>query len=1783
MMKKIMYSALMMILMSFTVMQESNAFFREPIVSENASSYNEDFQQLQQEALMIAHGTKTTVFISSDNRVIEASLLGVTDFDPANVRDLTSYFNLANDEYFIKLEYLFLRPSTSISDGYIVITNLNRVFTWGQEYSNKLGRGSTSEAGNVLNPKVVDLPFESNESIIKIEETYSTTYLLTSFGRVYYTGIGPNFTPNKFQNFSLSSVSGLGPNELFVDMYAGSNTVVLQTNQQQFYVLGSNQNNLFLEGASSFTIPTNMTSTITSDLNEDEYVVKMMLKNNKFVFYTNENRIFAKGQNQNGVFGTGDEDELVTLTDITSAYVSSSDVIVDILLQEESLFSNDRDYFVVLLEDGSLLFSGRNGRFLLDDDTLLFSQTPVDISSTFISQTPSTDKITLMRSSQQSFLVKTQENKHFVVGNVISGLNFENQKTPINIDSKLIISRDYDIPFQVESVHATTSRSVLITKNDEIYSAGNGNFRVLLDGGSRTPISDFFSGNTLLKKNISSFEIKKFDSNSVSSGLLMEDGTLVTWGRNWSSFGYLVNPFATSSQQDIEFFNLTSAFDLNENEVIIDYSTSTAGPSSTLVYNSGVITNTGRIFHWGNQQQINGSTGNQSIIETSLLPKVTSQLSLDEIPVAFLDTFLVLTNLGRFIDISEDGIYDLNNMNALPNDEVPIKYENTYMLSDANHLYKVSNGVTDVTQDIITAINSAPYLDNSTNIKTFSFFETRIDGAPNIGLFVISEQGNLYEIKADYSVNEAFDFDFETTTDFLKSVSVGGSNDTIDSRHVLVLTHEGFVYSFGANAEGQLGLGNTTSTTEFNLVNTLDNTNLYEVKSLQIPKSIYYTQTTIPLTILFNQDLEGFITDIKINDTFYPVSSFTKLDAFTYSIELTNEFQLFDSTSVTVSQVKLNDGSIKDLTLNNTAFTNLVAENRRLTLDLNGGTVFNLSLMSYIIQEGSTLNDLPTPTLQHYNFVGWYEDETLTTEFTATTMPMQDTTLYAKWDEKEYNLIFKYENGVNNAAEITRIAVKHGTDMSTVIIPDDPEAIGYTFQRWINLPTSTMPTLDVTVVADFDINSYEITFVTNLGETGVGDVQKTETLQFNVNISTQRYGISANDGYTFMGWYLTEDFSTSRVTNVPASDTTLYAQWLPTHYRFYYYNTSNGFLAFDPDSPTYLAGDDISSEVTPDSLTVPEGTRLGWFYDQQRTKEIDFSAPLIAQPIATNEVTVLFVYAKFIPLDYNMTFVVNGGTNIEPEIFGFGDDLSALPSPTKEGYTFTGWYTDEDLATAFTSTTMPSSDIVLYAKYETGTFDLVFKDRLGEILETQSFLFETDLSSVVLPTPPQVLGYTFDRWSIELPNIMPGNDLEIQALYTAKIHTLTLVINNGDNNVTIERGYNSDLAIDVVTKTGYTFAGWYTNIELDNVLTFDVMPDDNLTLYAKWDINSYTISFDSNDGSVVAPITQVYDSVVVAPDAPTRVGFTFDGWFSDDALTTAFTFDKVPAENITLYAKWDINSYTISFELDGGQINEQQIVFTVESEPFEITAATKTNFVFKGWYTDENFEQTITTFNPLLNPNDIVLYALYISSTLDEFITDINDLPSTIAIEDKELVLEYLAIYNTLEEDEQALIPLERLETALEEISTLEINRVVNVIEEQKENVTLEDESSLKAARELYETLTEEEKALVTNIDILESKEAIYEVLKGIDTVLSNENVTIEDIEEVLIVYNNLTEEQKNSVDQQALNALYELQDSMNNTSMSIFVWLLLLILLAAAAYSYYRFVYKKSIDTNKK
>jgi len=112
---------------------------------------------------------------------------------------------------------------------------------------------------------------------------------------------------------------------------------------------------------------------------------------------------------------------------------------------------------------------------------------------------------------------------------------------------------------------------------------------------------------------------------------------------------------------------------------------------------------------------------------------------------------------------------------------------------------------------------------------------------------------------------------------------------------------------------------------------------------------------------------------------------------------------------------------------------------------------------------------------------------------------------------------------------------------------------------------------------------------------------------------------------------------------------------------------------------------------------------------------------------------------------------------------------------------------------------------------------------------------------------------------------------------------------------------------DDPTKVGHSFNDWYADIGLTTAFLFTTMPSENITVYAKWDINSYTISFDENGGSEVADITQAYGTTVTAPDDPIKKGYMFTGWYSDAGLTTLYVFTTMPASNFTLYAGWIID------------------------------------------------------------------------------------------------------------------------------------------------------------------------------------------------------------------------------------------------------------------------------------
>ena len=131
---------------------------------------------------------------------------------------------------------------------------------------------------------------------------------------------------------------------------------------------------------------------------------------------------------------------------------------------------------------------------------------------------------------------------------------------------------------------------------------------------------------------------------------------------------------------------------------------------------------------------------------------------------------------------------------------------------------------------------------------------------------------------------------------------------------------------------------------------------------------------------------------------------------------------------------------------------------------------------------------------------------------------------------------------------------------------------------------------------------------------------------------------------------------------------------------------------------------------------------------------------------------------------------------------------------------------------------------------------------------------------------------------------------EYWAKWEINQYTITVKPENGKADITITQDYGTPITAPTLTREGYTFKGWDKEIP-------ETMPADNITVKAQWEINQYTIAFDTNGGSEIAPITQDYGTEITAPDNPTRKGYTFKGWDREIPKT-------MPAENITITARW---------------------------------------------------------------------------------------------------------------------------------------------------------------------------------------------------------------------------------------------------------------------------------------
>ena len=419
------------------------------------------------------------------------------------------------------------------------------------------------------------------------------------------------------------------------------------------------------------------------------------------------------------------------------------------------------------------------------------------------------------------------------------------------------------------------------------------------------------------------------------------------------------------------------------------------------------------------------------------------------------------------------------------------------------------------------------------------------------------------------------------------------------------------------------------------------------------------------------------------------------------------------------------------------------------------------------------------------------------------------------------------------------------------------------------------------------------------------------------NILTLRGALFTRAGYTQVGWstvdggekvYGFEDIYTKNEA------LTLYPVW----------NTNKYTITFDTNGGSEIAPitQDYGTEITaPDNPTRKGYTFKGW------DKEIPETMP------AEN----ITVKAQWEINQYTITFDTNGGSEIAPITQDYGTEITAPDNPTRKGYTFKGW--DKEIPE-----TMPADNITVKAQWEINQYTITFDTNGGSEIAPITQDYGTEITA---PDNPTRKGYTFKGWDKEIPETMPADNITVKAQWEINQYTITFDTNGGSEIAPITQDYGTEItAPDNPTRKGYTFKGWDKEIP-------ETMPADNITVKAQWEINQYTITFDTNGGSEIAPITQDYGTEITAPDNPTRKGYTFKGWDKEIPET-------MPADNITVKAQWEINQYTITFDTNGGS----EIAPITQDYGTKITAPdnpTRKGYTFKGW--DKKIPETMPAEN----------------------------------------------------------------------------------------------------------------------------------------------------------------------------------------------------------------------------
>lgn len=414
---------------------------------------------------------------------------------------------------------------------------------------------------------------------------------------------------------------------------------------------------------------------------------------------------------------------------------------------------------------------------------------------------------------------------------------------------------------------------------------------------------------------------------------------------------------------------------------------------------------------------------------------------------------------------------------------------------------------------------------------------------------------------------------------------------------------------------------------------------------------------------------------------------------------------------------------------------------------------------------------------------------------------------------------------------------------------------------------------------------------------------------------------------------------------------------------------------------------------------------------------------------------------------FNVAFNANGGSvSTENKTVTYNSTYGSLPTPTRTGYSFNGWYTAASGGSEVNANTKVTitTNHTLYAHWTAKSVSVKFHRNLnGNDTESvtekfiyntsnQKFGYKTDGTARYSPTNPANVGfgawsktgYEMLGWSVDknaksaeystysgvsnnwINSNSPSTNL--YAVWKAKQYNVKLVYNDGtDKTENIKVTYDGTYSgLTNPTRTGYNFNGWFTSTDGGTQIAGSnkVSITSDQTLYAYWSKDKIMITFDAVNGTAEGATKLVtYDNKYGVLPKAEKTGYTFDGWYLDKEYTKPISETDIVkiTSNQSVYAKWTLQEYTITFDGNGGtpDVKTKRVVY---GKIYGVLPeAVMENDTFAGWFTADGTE--IKSDDIVKIESDITVYAKWQS----EISGDVN-LDGTIDTDDAILLNDYL-------------------------------------------------------------------------------------------------------------------------------------------------------------------------------